>query len=445
MKVKLPLLRFISSCLLCVVMIGASAHPDSYLDFFNVKQGSKEANSGCRLILCLAGGPQGANCKKDIKAMYWEIAMAWKGHGWIPMCMGAPGMNVGSTGTSSGSLDISASVIEAGKKNAGQRNGMSFENEYVTVWRKMPCGFDCDDRYALVYMAVRTPIFSPIDGVTDFKNPAKTWVSTMKNGVFFGGYYAQSPVVGHAAVVGRGMPTSSQFGFSGSKGNSILISNTLAEFDGASPSLNDINYREVTSVPLDVYSTKNFSGETKQRFEDSVVVGASLMGKMTNQIILSTPPADSPFQRGDIVVASRFNGRYTGDAKDYGLSETYSCKLDPKNPTSDPLCTGVNRGKTMGLSGLRESVVPTDPASYNPNANWVSEESGVGARAMSLSGDSAQYPPHTRESARANSEIQSSHQSLGNAADAVINNAGGIGGDFNVVPDIPDPVDFVGQ
>ena len=64
---------------------------------------------------------------------------------------------------------------------------------------------------------------------------------------------------------------------------------------------------------------------------------------------------------------------------------------------------------------------------------------------MSLSDDSAQYPPHTRESARSNSEIQSSHQSLGNAADAVINNAGGIGGDFNVVPDIPDPVDFVGQ
>ena len=445
MKIKLPLLRFISSCLLCVVMIGASAHPDPYLDFFNVKQGTKEANSGCRLILCLAGGPQGANCKKDIKAMYWEIAMAWKGHGWIPMCMGAPGMNVGSMGASNGSLDISASVIEADKKNAGQRNGMSFENEYVTVWRRMPCGFDCDDRYALVYMAVRTPIFSPIDGVTDFKNPAKTWVSTMKNGVFFGGYYAQSPTSGHVAVSGRGMPTSSQFGFSGSKGNSILISNTLAEFDGASPSLNDINYREVTSVPLDVYSAKNFSGETKQRFEDSVVVGASLMGKMTNQIILSTPPVDSPFQRGDIVVASRFNGRYTGDAKDYGLSETYSCKLDPKNPTIDPLCTGVNRGKTMGLSGLRESVVPTDPASYNPNANWVSEESGVGARAMSLSGDSAQYPPHTRESARANSEIQSSHQSLGNAADAVINNAGGIGGDFNVVPDIPDPVDFVGQ
>lgn len=445
MKIKLPLLRFISSCLLCVVMIGASAHPDPYLDFFNVKQGTKEANSGCRLILCLAGGPQGANCKKDIKAMYWEIAMAWKGHGWIPMCMGAPGMNVGSMGASNGSLDISASVIEADKKNAGQRNGMSFENEYVTVWRRMPCGFDCDDRYALVYMAVRTPIFSPIDGVTDFKNPAKTWVSTMKNGVFFGGYYAQSPTSGHVAVSGRGMPTSSQFGFSGSKGNSILISNTLAEFDGASPSLNDINYREVTGVPLDVYSAKNFSSETKQRFENSVVVGASLMGKMTNQIILSTPPVDSPFQRGDIVVASRFNGRYTGDAKDYGLSETYSCKLDPKNPKNDPLCTGVNQGKTMGLSGLRESVVPTDPANYTPNNNWVSEESGVGAKAMSLSDDSAQYPPHTRESARSNSEIQSSHQSLGNAADAVINNAGGIGGDFNVVPDIPDPVDFVGQ
>ena len=70
MKIKLPLLRFIFSCLLCVVMIGASAHPDPYLDFFNVKQGSKEANSGCRLILCLTGGSQGANCQKDIKAMY---------------------------------------------------------------------------------------------------------------------------------------------------------------------------------------------------------------------------------------------------------------------------------------------------------------------------------------------------------------------------------------
>jgi hypothetical protein len=349
-------------------------------------------------------------------------------------------MNVASTGVSNGNLDISASVIEAGKKDAGQRNGMAFENEYVTVWRKIPCSLDCDDRYALVYMAVRTPIFSPIDGVTDFKNPAKTWVSTMKNGVFFGGYYAQSPTSGHAAVSGRGMPTSSQFGFSGSKGNSISISNTLAEFDGASPSLNDINYREVTSVPLDVYSAKNFSGETKQRFEDSVVVGASLMGKMTNQIILSTPPADSPFQKGDIVVASRFNGRYTGDAKDYGLSETYSCKLDPKNPKSDPLCTGVNQGKTMGLSGLVESVVPANPANYSPNNNWVSEESGVGASAMSLSNNATQYPPYTRESARSNSEVQSSHQSLGNAADAVINNAGGIGGDFNVVPDIPDPV-----
>ena len=439
MKIKLFLLRVISLCLLCVVMIGAKAHPQPYLDFFNAKQGTKEANSGCRLILCLAGGPQGANCQKDVKAMYWEIAMAWKGHGWIPMCMGAPGMNVGSTGTSNGNLDISASIIETGKKNAGQRNGMAFENEYVTVWRKMPCGLDCDDRYALVYMAVRTPIFSPIDGVTDFKNPAKIWVSTMKNGKFFGGYYAQSPASGHAAVIGRGMPTSSQFGLGG-KGNLISISNTLAEFDGANPSLDDINYREVTGVRLDVYSAKNFSSETEQRFEDSVVVGASLMGKMTNQIILSTPPADSLFQKGDIVVASRFNGRYTGDAKDYGLSETYSCKLDPKNPKSDPLCTGVNQGKTMGLSGLIESVVPANPANYTPNNNWVSEESGVGASAMSLSNDATQYPPHTRESARSNSEIQSSHQSLGTAVDSVINSTGGIGGDFNVVPDIPDPV-----
>lgn len=447
MKIKLPLLRFIFSCLLCVVMIGASAHPDPYLDFFNVKQGSKEANSGCRLILCLTGGSQGANCQKDIKAMYWEIAMAWKGHGWIPMCMGAPGMNVGSTVLSNGSLDISSSVIEEGKKNAGQRNGIAFENEYVTAWRRMPCGFDCDDRYALIYMAVRTPIFSPIDGVTDFKKPTKTWVSTMNNGIFFEGYYAQSPTSGHTAVIGRGMPTGSRLGFGfGVTGKINSISNAFTKFDGASPSLDDLNYREVEGVPLDVYSAKNFSSETKQRFEDSVVTHTLLKnGKMLSQSILSKPPANSPFVRGDIVVISRFNGRYTGDAKDYGLSETYSCKLDPKNPTSDPLCTGVNQGKTMGLSGLRESVVPTDPASYNPNANWVSEESGVGARAMSLSDDSTQYPPHTRESARSNSEIQSSHQSLGNAADAVISNAGGIGGDFNVVPDIPDPVDFVGQ
>ena len=442
MKIKLFLSRFISLCLLSVVMIGLKAHPNPYLDFFNMKQGTKEANSGCRLVLCLAGGPQGANCQKDIKAMYWEIAMAWKGHGWIPMCMGAPGMNVGAGNTSNGGLDISASVIEGGKKNAGQRNGIAFENEYVTVWRKTPCGVDCDERYTLIYMAVRTPLFSPVEGVTDFKNPAKTWVSTMKNGVFFGGYYAQSPISGHTAIIGRGMPINSQFGFgfnSGIKSNSI--SSVSTEFDGANPNLEDINYHEVTGVLLDVYSAKNLSNETKQRFEDSVVVGASLLnGKMSNQLILSTPPSDSPFQKGDIVIASRFNDRYTGDAKSYGLSETYSCKLDPKNPTNDAQCTGANQGKTMGLSGLIESVVPTNPASYTPNSTWVSEESGVGASAMSLSNDSAQYPPYTREAARSNPEIQSSHQSLGSATDNIINSAGGIGGDFNVVPDIPDPI-----
>ena len=70
---------FVGSALLVVGLFAshvAWSHDGGYEDFYNMKQGvSKSADSGCRLMLCLANpkGPMSESaCIPDVKEMYFE-------------------------------------------------------------------------------------------------------------------------------------------------------------------------------------------------------------------------------------------------------------------------------------------------------------------------------------------------------------------------------------
>ena len=442
-KIKLLVQRIAVFCALGGGAFSVYAHPSPYLDFFNVKEGTKEANSGCRLVLCLAGGAQGSNCKKDVKAMYWEIAMAWKGHGWIPMCMGAPGMNFsqnGQTGLSSGRVSIEQSLIESGKPNAGKRNGVKIDNEYVTVWRYNGCGHsdDCDP-YELVYMATRTPVFAPVNGVTDFERPAKMWAGKVAStdGVFLGTRYAKTPQAGHRAVSGWGLPTlaTRRTTQTNSVRSGFNNNNEVQGQEGANIDEGDIDYEDVADGVLPVFDRVNLSGQSVGLYERSVLgkINPLKSSGAVQETLESTPPGQSKFKKGDIVVISQFTKGDGRDPNSYGVSANYNCDLrdkDGKVNLQNPTCTSANGAKSLNLSGLRESVVPNDPSKIDPsNTTWQSEE-GVVAERMTLPAG----PAMTREDANADPVLQGSQQSLGVGVDQ------GLDVDFSVVPDIPDPI-----
>jgi hypothetical protein len=357
--------------------------------------------------------------------------------------MGAPGMNFnqnGQTGTSSGRVSIEHSLIEGGKPNAGQRNGVKIENEYVTVWRYNGCGVadDCDP-YELVYMATRTPVFAPVNGVTNFDRPAKMWAGKVASteGSFLGKHFAKTPQAGHHAVSGWGLPRLIMQGTTqnDSTRNGLSGGGTQNQ-DGADIAQGDISYEDVADGTLPVFDNVNLSRVDAGLYERSVLgkIDPLKLPTTVAKKLESTPPNQSLFKEGDTVVVSQFTKGDGRDPNSYGVSANYTCDLkgtDGKVDLQNPTCKSSNGGKALDLNGLKESIVPANPANIDPNnSNWQSEEAGIGAERMTLPSGASM----TREDANADPVLQGSQQLLG------VGQGLDLEADFSVVPDIPDPI-----
>lgn len=302
---------FVGSALLVVGLFAshvAWSHDGGYEDFYNMKQGvSKSADSGCRLMLCLANpkGPMSESaCIPDVKEMYFEIAMAAYGHGYIPQCIGNMGANIATS---------------VNKK--GESAGIYFNNEKVTVWRK-----DGEHGWRQIYASTRTPVHYPVAGKTDDTEPRVMWNAEAGNRgrldtASSGGAGTAS---GSSGTLGaNGLPAglfadpetldSGNGSLSAQPGDDAYDPNNPDAPNASAAFKKTVQVREYDLVQLrkkiNVFSGDDYRNRTADEFDQAVVASPPLQSSGNfSAIITSEGPAKAYFMKGDKVVVSRFQG-----------------------------------------------------------------------------------------------------------------------------------------
>lgn len=275
----------------------AWSHEGGYEDFYNMKQGvSKSADSGCRLMLCLANpkGPMSeAACTPDVKEMYFEIAMAAHGHGYIPQCIGSMGANI---------------AMSVNKK--GESAGIYFNNEKVTVWRK-----EDEHGWRQIYASTRTPVHYPVAGKTDDAEPRVMWNAEAGDGGRLGaassggavganglpaGFFADPETLDN----GKGI-LSAQPGEDSYDPNNPYAPNASAAFN-KTLQVSEYDLAQLRKK-INVFSGDDYRNRTADEFEQAVVASPPLQNNGDfSAIITSEGPAKAYFRKGDKVIVSRF-------------------------------------------------------------------------------------------------------------------------------------------
>ena len=230
------------------------AHDPGYQDFYNMKQGTMEADSGCRLLLCL-GNPKGPmsepKCVQDVQSMYTEIALsATYGHGpaWIPQCTGLNGFNMSSQ-----------------LNKLGRNAGSYVKHQRFNVLRLMNDG-DGGSRWVVIYSSLRSPTFfpktNPVSGLLETsETPVYTWNAVPKG-------------------MGR---TMNQYNFSSFDNNATTPSRVTAA---------DIS-KNIANSDIRLFERHNYSDRSASEFEQAVIASTQV------GVIQSAAPRGSFFQRGD--------------------------------------------------------------------------------------------------------------------------------------------------
>lgn len=240
----------------CVPML-VFAHDPGYQDFYNTKQGTMEADSGCRLLLCL-GNPKGPMsepaCVQDVQSMYTEIALSatyWHGPAWVPQCTGLNGLNMGAQ-------------LNAAGKNAGTY----VKHERFQVLRLT----DDDDgsHWEVIYSSLRSPVFLPkTDSSTGLLSTSNTPTHT---------WNVEPKGMGKSKVIGY-----SPYGGSSFSSNETVVSRVTE---------GDIS-KNVIDSSIRLFEGRNYFNRSATEFEQAVISSDQ------TGIISSIPPRGSFFQRGD--------------------------------------------------------------------------------------------------------------------------------------------------
>lgn len=225
------------------------AHDPGYQDFYNAKQGTMIADSGCRLLLCLANpkGPMSEpSCVQDVQSMYTEIALSatvFHGPAWIPQCTGLNGLIMLSQINSSG---------ENARTNA--------THERLTVERCESSDNDGGCVWTPIYSSTRSKVFYPVNGKTS-NAPVLIWNAHSKT----------APSLQEAS------------------GGSMQATQVSKIASGDISSV-------VDDPKIDLFSGRNYTNISAQRFDDAVIASTKA-GE-----IASVGPNGSRFMRGDRIV-----------------------------------------------------------------------------------------------------------------------------------------------
>ena len=328
------------------------AHDPGYQDFYNAKQGTMQADSGCRLLVCLANpkGPMSEpKCAQDVQSMYTEIALQatyWHGPAWIPQCTGLNGQNMDSQINSSG------------------QNASSYaKHQRFTVSRWVNDGDG--GRWEIIYSSLRSPVYFP----TADTNTGLLITSATPNHIW------------NATPSGFGKKIASYNGLNSGNYNSSNESNS--QNLTVKITKKDIT-KAIEDPTIHLFKNSNYSNRSKNEFEEAVIASSQ------EGIIRSTPPIGSFFLPGDKIDFNAVN-QIDGDRPQNRVKPVNSFVIttidkDKKAITNNiklkfGQATSLNNGKTLptqdiaGISvdGKTEASMPQYPTNTTP-AQIVSVE-----------------------------------------------------------------------
>ena len=369
LKTKLALGLVLVDFLTCSIAFAGSPKPSDrakYWDFYNKlgedhKKGN-QANSGCRLVVCLIkpGGPMSEKeCRHDYKALLWNLVVPplKKRPPSIPICFGSP--DTLGPKQSNGLVKISES-----QNTKGQFNGITFNNDQILVQRRVYTS-DRGEKWVTIYTSTRTDVYSPENDITDTNTPNRffnTWVAD-------------------------GSPEKA--GLAENNDDLLQYSDILPLYKSSVNPFKSVNLSKMTAVD----------------FENTVIAKFPLRGDSTSfysaYLIQAAAPRDSKFRKGDrVIFGERFRSGHGGDLNEYQAPAVYNdCKPTGKyvtlngEQTPEVLCkNGAVRMHEMaalvdqsrktsedkysemdGSESKVETILPTDEQAANAS-NYLKQD-----------------------------------------------------------------------
>jgi hypothetical protein len=265
---RFPLKVCASLVVFLLAPVAAQAHPDNYEDFYNTTQGKgMSSDSGCRIVMCMLNpkGPMAdKKCQPDIKTMFYEIAKAPFGHGFIPMCQGFSGVS-----------------MEEATNAKGENNGAFYHLENLTVWRS-----DYEGHWRQIYASTRSPGYMPINGTTNTDYPTVMWNGRDGDGRITDGAASYTSTEVTLGKVNQQ-----------SQASEAAFADNL--------NIDDLNLLHQKKV--NVFTDKNTNGLTDSQYDLAVISSMDPKAGTQSQIVETAEPAGAYFKKGDKVVIRRFN------------------------------------------------------------------------------------------------------------------------------------------